>query len=418
MQNKTVTLGYAKGECSLEISSDRLQCVLTTNEVQYGLTGADAVVDALAHPIGTALLRDMVKQGQKVVIVTSDISRPMPSRKALPPLVDELNAGGIPDEDITVVFALGSHRRHTEAEQRYLAGDAIYERVRCIDSDVNDCVRMGTTSRGTTVDIFRTVAEADFLICMGNIEYHYFAGYSGGAKAIMPGVSTLEAIRLNHSMMVDEAAYAGNINSPVRLDIEEVVARLLPVDFILNVVLDEHKRIIRAVAGDVVQAHRVGCDFLDSIYKVRLDKPADIVICSAGGFPKDANMYQAQKALDNAKHAVRDGGIIIWLADCTEGMGSATFEKWMCDKTPEQRIVDIRRDFVLGGHKAAAVAMVTTRARVFLVSSLDPDFVRSMALEPYSDLETAFRDATVAMGEHSSVIVMPYAGSTLPVIAK
>lgn len=416
MRNKNVILGYAKNEVTLSIPENRLKHVLTVNSVDITYRGEQAVVNALENPIGTPRLCDMVKSGQKVVIITSDISRPMPSMIALPPLVAELNKAGVADKDITVVFALGSHRKHTQAEQRYLVGDEMFERINCIDSDVNDCTRLGTTSHGTVVDIFTPVVKADFLICMGNIEYHYFAGYSGGAKAVMPGVSTMEAIRQNHSMMVDERACAGNLLSPVRQDIEEVVSRLLPVHFILNVVLDEHKKIIKAVAGDVTEAHRAGCAFLDSIYKVELDKRADIVVCSAGGFPKDANMYQAQKALDNAKHAVNDGGIIIWLADCTEGLGSATFEKWMCEKTPDQRISEIRTNFVLGGHKAAAVALVQKRARIFLVSSLDPDFVRGMYLEPYSDVATAFDEATAIMGENSSVIVMPFAGSTLPTV--
>ena len=167
---------------------------------------------------------------------------------------------------------------------------------------------MGTASAGTPVDITRVVAEADYRICLGNIEFHYFAGYSGGAKAIMPGVSTRDAIQANHAMMVRPEACAGNIkNNPIRNDIEEA-GRICGIDFIVNVILSENKKVLMAVAGDPVGAHRAGCQFLDTLYLKELEKPADIVLVSQGGAPKDLNLYQTQKALDNARHAVRGGG--------------------------------------------------------------------------------------------------------------
>jgi nickel-dependent lactate racemase len=168
----------------------------------------------------------------------------MPSRLVLPELIRELTAGGSQYKDISVVFALGSHRAHSEEEKKYLMGEEIYGKISCVDSSVTDCVYLGMTSRGTPVEIFRPVAEADKIICLGNIEYHYFAGYSGGAKAIMPGVSTRNAIQANHSMMVIEGSHAGELDhNPVRQDIEEA-ADFLKIDFILNVVLDEKKNII------------------------------------------------------------------------------------------------------------------------------------------------------------------------------
>ena len=246
----------------------------------------------------------------------------------------------------------------------------------------------------TPVRITRVVAEADRRICLGNIEYHYFAGYSGGAKAIMPGSSTPEAIQANHSMMVDERARAGNLkDNPIREDLEEG-ERMCPADFILNVVLDEHKKIIHAVAGDVTEAHRAGCKFLDSLYQVEIPEKADIVIVSQGGAPKDANLYQTQKALDNSKHAIKPGGSIILVGACQEGMGSAIFEEWMTQAgRPEDLIERIRKNFKLGGHKAAAIAQILKRADIRLVSEMDPNFVRSIFMEPYESLAPAFADA-------------------------
>ena len=313
--------GYGKGFREFHIPDGNVMAELRQNDVTVSLTGIDEVRRAISEPIASKRLSEIVSRGEKTVIITSDITRPMPTKTVLPAVLEELLKAGLEYEDITVVFALGSHRKHTEEEMRYLTGDDIYEKVRCIDSDADRCRMLGTTSRGTPVEIFDEVADADRIICLGNIEYHYFAGYSGGAKAVMPGVSTRAAIQANHSAMVRDEARAGALDdNPVRQDIDEVV-KFVPIDFIVNVVLDENKNIIKAVAGHYLHAHREGCRFLDRLYKVTIPRKADIVITTPGGFPKDINLYQAQKALDNAKHAVRDNGIIILLASCSEGYG-------------------------------------------------------------------------------------------------
>lgn len=406
-------ISFDKQKIEFNVPENRLLAELLPNKVELGLVGVEEVERALNNPIGSDRVENLVKVGDKVCIITSDITRPMPSKICLPPLLERLNKAGIPDKDILIVFGLGSHRNHTKDEIIYLVGQEVYDRIECIDSNPDCCKRIGVTSSGTHVDIFDRVVDSDFIICMGNIEYHYFAGYSGGAKAIMPGVSTREAIRQNHKMMVDKEAYAGNLESPVRRDIEES-AKLLGIDFILNVVLDEHKNIIKAVAGDSVLAHREGCAFLDKLYSVRISEKADIVVVSPGGYPKDQNMYQAQKALDNAKHAIKDGGIIIWIASCKDGLGSKIFEEWMTQKTPMEMIEDIKKDFKLGGHKAAAISLVLEKCRIFLVSDLNKKLVKDIHLEPYGSLEEAFCDATKILGDKSSVYVMPYGGSTLP----
>ncbi len=184
----------------------------------------------------------------------------------------------------------------------------------------------------------------------------------------------------------------------------------------MNVVLDEKKNIIKAVAGDYIKAHRQGCVFLDSIYKVKIKERADIVIVSAGGYPKDINLYQAQKALDNSKHAVKKGGVIILLAECSEGLGEKVFERWMISsKSPCDMVEKIKKQFELGGHKAAAICMVLNDADIYLVSDMQKDFVEKIFLKPYETLESAFRAALEKTGRNSKVIVMPYGGSTLPV---
>ncbi|MBB6215748.1 nickel-dependent lactate racemase [Anaerosolibacter carboniphilus] len=411
------SLGFGKQSVKFQIDQKNLMGVLEANKVSVDSMDGEEVERALKNPIGLPRLKDIVKEGEKIVIITSDITRPMPSKIVLPLLLEELYEAHISNEDIKIVFALGSHRKHSEEEKRYLVGDEIYEKIECIDSDVEDCTHIGITSAGTPVDIFRPVVDADRRICLGNIEYHYFAGYSGGAKAIMPGVSTREAIQANHSMMVRKDAKAGTLDeNSLRRDIDEV-AKMLSIDFIVNVVLDEKKNIMKAVAGHHIEAHREGCKFLDQLYKIEMDHPADIVIVSPGGFPKDINVYQAQKALDNAQHAVRDGGIIILVASCKEGLGEHTFERWMTTaKSPDEMIVNIQKKFELGGHKAAAIAMVHQRARIFLISDLEDGFVRRIFLEPYGNIEEALTNAYCVLGEDAKVLIMPYGGSTLPVV--
>lgn len=324
-----IEFGYGNGVQRVNVPAENLITVLESNPMRHLRYDAEAVRYALEHPIGTLRLRELVRPGQKIAIVTSDITRPLPSSDVLPPLLDELYQAHVAPEDITVVFALGSHRKHTMEEQLHLVGSRCYREVRCIDSDPSDCVRLGRTTAGTPVDITRVVAEADVRICLGNIEFHYFAGYSGGAKAIMPGVSTPDAIQANHRLMVSPDACAGKLSgNPLREDIEEA-GRICGIDFIVNAVLDEHRRIVYAVAGDVVQAHRVGCSYLDRMYQKPIPARADIVLVSQGGAPKDNNLYQTQKALENARHAVKPGGVIILMGACPEGLGSTVFERWL-----------------------------------------------------------------------------------------
>ena len=410
-------IGFGTSPQAVTIPDANLLGVLTPNEVIAGETGELAVKAALAQPIGTKPLGEIVKPGEKIVIITSDITRPLPSDQVLPVILDELEATGVSMDDVTVVFALGAHRPHTEAEMRKLVGEEVFARVRCIDGDPSDCVNLGTTKMGTPVDIVRIVAEADRRIGVGNIEYHYFAGYSGGAKAIMPGVSTREAIQSNHSRMVLPEAMAGRLeDNPVRQDIEEALT-YCPLDFIVNVVLDEKKEIIHAVAGDAILAHRAGCRFLDTLYQTEIPARADIVIVSQGGFPKDLNLYQTQKALDNAKHAVKKGGVIVLVGSCKEGLGEEVFEAWMTGApSPESMVRRIAEDFQLGGHKAAAIALVLADADIYLVSEMEPGLVENIFLKPYETVQKALDAAFVKMGKEASVLVMPYGGSTLPMI--
>ena len=350
-------------------------------------------------------------------IVTSDITRPCPSYKMLPPLLEELDQAGVRNEDILIVFALGAHRKHTPEEIEHLVGTDIANQYRCVDMESDDVVLVGTSSNGTPFEVFRPVAEASRRICLGNIEYHYFAGYSGGIKAIVPGVCSHRTIQANHTFMVDERAATGNLkDNPVRDDMEEMLG-FLSVDMILNVVLAPDKTILHASAGDCIKAHRAGCAYLDGLYRFPLKRGADIVIVTPGGYPKDLNIYQAQKALDNATYAVRPGGVIIWTAACQEGYGSAVFEQWLDEaNSPDDLIKRIRAKFQLGGHKAAAIAMTEKKADVYMISELEDTVMENMFVIPCPDIKTALKKAEARLGLDARIVVMPYGGSTLPAV--
>ena len=373
--------------------------------------------ESLENPVCSPPLRDLVRPGQKIAIVTSDLTRPCPSTRLLPLILDELAASGIPDTDVTVVIALGLHRPMTASELEATVGPDVFRRVAVINHDPGDIVRLGVTVAGTPVEIFRPIVESDIRICLGNVELHYFVGYSGGAKAIFPGCASEATISANHAMMVRPEACAGRLEgNPVRGDIEEGVA-MIGVDFIFNVVLDGKHRIIGAVSGDVTAAHRRGCEIAAQRSTTIIPKQADIVLVSAGGYPSDVNLYQAQKALDNAQYSVRDGGLIILSAECSEGFGNQTFESWMTNANSPEEVLDrIQQKFVIGGHKAAAIAAVLRRATVYLVSTLSPDSVQDCGLVPFANLREAMHAAFDDVGRGAEIIVMPNGGSILPVV--
>ena len=363
---------------------------------------------ALAEPIGAPLLSEFAAAATSAAIVVSDVTRPCPSYKFLPALLAELAA--LPAENISVLFALGGHRKHTAGEQAQLVGpEVMASGVRLLDLDAGECVPVGTTSRGTRLEVFRPYLDADLRICTGNIEYHYFAGFSGGAKAVVPGLCSYAAIRDNHRMMLAPSARAGILDgNPVRDDIDEA-GGLVGVDYILNVVLDEEKRIIHAVAGHYLEAHREGVRAYDERCDLRIALAADVVIASPGGIPKDINLYQAQKTLDNVGGAVRKGGVIILVARCREGFGQTAFEEWMRTMGRPRVLVErIQREFVLGGHKAAAIAGLLTDVDVFLVSEFPDDVVRSMCMHPFAGVDEAVTAAFARYGEDARFLVVPH----------
>ena len=320
-----ISLNYGYESMTLDIPDENYMGTLSPKDIKEIEDPVNEVRRALANPIGNEKLKELASPQDKVIILVSDISRPCPSNILLPPILEELKEAGVSKDQITIVFGLGVHRKHTEEEKKKLVGENIYNQIKCIDHDIDNCVKIGTTKRGNEISVFKKILEADFIIATGNLEFHYFAGFSGGAKAIAPGVCSRNTIANNHKHFLEPGAKAGKIEgNPIREEIEEI-GEMVGINFMVNAVLNSHKKVVRVVAGDVTKAHREGAEYINNIFGVKIDNLADIVIASPGGYPKDIDLYQTHKAMENAKLAVKKGGIIIVAGECRDGLGEESF---------------------------------------------------------------------------------------------
>lgn len=417
MEKTEIKLKYGMDYHSVAIPKKNILDILIPEDLPGAEDQFEEVRRSLREPINSEPLSVLAKGKNNVVILCSDITRPSPSHILVPPILEELNQAGVADDKITIVFGLGYHRPHTEEEMKKLVGEDVYQRVKCIDHDRNQCVYLGDTSRGTPVWVFEPVTKADLIIGTANLEFHYKAGYSGGDKSLMPGVCSRESVQANHVMMIRPGTMPGKADgNPMREDIEEA-GRIGGLKFIVNAVLNSHKEIVKCVAGHPVKAHRQGCQYIDQMYKRPIPEKADIVICCPGGHPKDINLYQAQKGFENASYAVKDGGVIILFAKCGEMLGEPIFEDWMLRaSSPDDPIKWIQEEFVLGAHKAVVICMVLQKKKAYLISDIPDELVQKCFFEPAKSVEEALAKALGEMGPEAKVLVMPFANSTLPYV--
>lgn len=379
------------------------------------------ILCALREPIGSKPLNEIVKPEHKIAIVVDDFTRPAPSSLMIPPLLDELNRLGVKDENITVIFGCGTHRPVKPEEATNLLGEAIVKRVKTLSNECKDNahVYMGTTKRlGTKVSVNKTFAEADVRILTGDIELHYYAGYGGGRKSVLPAVSSAETIQHNHAHLLDPNSKTGILEgNPVSEDMIES-ARLAKVDFILNVVTNSKNEIVKAYAGDLEQAFYEGVKLVEEMYKVPIDRRADIIVVSPGGHPMDIDLYQAYKGVDSALEAVKRGGVIVWIAECPEGHGNEVFYNWMLKfKEIKDMEKEIKRNFVMGGHKSYYLLKALQKVKIILVSTM-PDYyaVNVFKLETARAVNDAMQEAFRIAGSDAKVWVMPHGNLTLPVM--
>ncbi|MFO7577776.1 MAG: nickel-dependent lactate racemase [Pelovirga sp.] len=381
---------------------------------------------ALANPIGTPMLEQIVRPGERVVIVTSDITRYSGSEIYLPILVEELNRCGIADADISILIALGIHRPQTADEHRLILGP-LFGRIAVYDHDCDDpqqLVDLGPTDGGIPVQINRRICTADRVIVTGTAGFHYFAGFGGGRKGLVPGVASRATCMASHFAVFNPAAIGGKHpaattgvleGNPVHRNLLQAARKVAP-DFLLNTVLAPDKSLLGVFCGDLEQAHLAACEMVRARFTVPLEETADLAVISCGGEPKDINFIQAQKALDYGCRAVREGGTIIFLAACRDGFGYPTFFDWFRYQDLDEFEAALRADYQINGQTAHAVLARARRFRILLVSEFSAEVTATMGMEKAADLATALEQARAGLGDDAKLVVIPDGGTILPLL--
>jgi nickel-dependent lactate racemase len=408
-------LAYGQGRISFEVPDGNLLSVVEPKPADP-VPLEQAFAEAWGHPAGMESADAVVRRGERVAIVVPDHTRAVPIRDLLTLLWGRLK-GKVRSEDVTIVVATGTHRPSREEELARMLGD-FRKLFRVEVHDAERCVEIGRTRRGIPVGVNPTVMEADRVITIGHIGMHFFAGYSGGPKMILPGVAGAETIRLNHEQIVDPKAYACVCDeNPIHAEMREV-ARMVGVDLIVDVVLSP-RGVLKVLVGDVIEAHRAGAAFWDERFHVPIPEQADLVIVSPGGHPRDINLYQAHKAIFNAARAVKDGGMIVLLAACPDGSGHPVFDDWARRSEGLGDVLRIIREegFKIGGHKVYFLGKDRLRGiEHFLISEMPAEEARALWMTPAKCVEEVLAIARERYGPNYSVTVMPHGADTFPVL--
>ncbi len=421
-----LSLRVAYGETGLTI--DLAHDNLTVVEPIYRPGVPDerrAVVDALRQPIEAPPLRDLVRPSDRVVVVISDITRPVPNRAILPPLLAEI--AHVPDDQITILNGVGLHRPNSPSEFDLMLGPDIARRFRVINHDAHDrrgLVYLGRSRFGGEIWLNRTYVEADVRIVTGFIEPHFFAGFSGGPKGVFPGIAGAETIMHNHCASMighPNARWGVTRGNPIHEEQRDGVARAEP-HFLLNVATNRDKQITAVFAGHYLRAHEVGCHFVRESAMRAVDRRFPIVITTNSGYPLDLNLYQVVKGIAAAEEIVEPGGAIVVAAECREGVGHGDFARIlaMCD-TPREILDLINRPnlHVPDQWQVQILARILTRARVFLYSdSLPPSEVRRAHLEPAKSVEAVVDCLLDEYGREAPICVLPQGPLTIPYVAE
>jgi len=360
---------------------------------------------------------------QSVGIAISDKTRPVPHQHLLPPLLECLESLGVPSQSIKLFIAVGTHAPMPPEEFSSILPESILKRYATLShnaSDVANLVYLGDTSRGTPVLINKGFANSDLKIVVGNIEPHYFAGFSGGAKSAAIGLAGMETITHNHALLTQPDSQLGSYEAnPTRQDIEEI-GQMTGIHFALNAILNQSKQIVHVLSGDPRAVMQKGIPLSREVCQVGIHSKYGLIIAAPGGHPKDINLYQSQKGLAHAALATQKGGTIILVAACPEGTGSAHYEDWMRDKTSNQEVIKrfTSEKFRVGPHKAFMISRVSTQVRLLFYSEMKPDFSKALLLDPVSDLQKTVDALTKELKPGERVGFLPHASSTIPYVRK
>ena len=412
-----IDIPHGKGTQTLTVADERLRAVLTPTHEEHEAADQQALVlQALANPIGSAPLHELARGKEKIVVITSDHTRPLPSSITLPLYLADIRKGN-PNADITILIATGVHRSPTQEEMLAKYGEGIVNHEKLLVHNASDdsaLVLMGTLPSGGELWLNKLVAEADLVVSEGFVEPHFFAGFSGGRKSILPGVAGRRTVLYNHNAMFIHAPQSrqGNLSgNPIHEDMA-FAAKTAKLGFILNVLLDGDKRIIAAFAGDSVQAHEAACALCLKQTSVPA-VAADIVVTSNGGYPLDQNIYQCVKGLTAAEACVHEGGVIILSAGLGDGHGGEAFYHWFADRNNADEVM---RDIVnvpadkthMDQWQAQILARVQQKAFcIFVAAEENRQLLEDMHMGWAPTLDAALDMATARMGSASTVTVIP-----------
>ncbi len=379
--------------------------------------------EALAHPIGSAPLAEIVKSGDRVVIAHTDITRATPNDRILPVLIAELEAAGVASQDITLLNALGTHRPQTDEELRGMLGDRIVSRYRCIQHsayDDDNLASLGETSLGHRVRVNRLFLESDVRILTGFIEPHFFAGFSGGPKGVLPALAGAESVLSNHGrdMIAHSKATWGVLEgNPIWEEMREVALRTNP-SFLLNVALNSDREITGVFAGGMLAAHEIGCRFVRQNAMVPIEEPFDIVITTNSGYPLDQNLYQSVKGISSASQVVREGGVIIIATACEDGLPDhGRYAALLVEGGSPQGVLDMLGRPGFGEQDQWQVQIQSTiqlRAEVYVYSEgLTDEQIRRALFHPCRDIEHTVGMLQSKYGSDTRICAIPEGPQTV-----
>ena len=413
----TLRFPYGKGYIEYTFAAERFSAELTSklHHYQAALSGEELVRQSLENPIGTPKLRVMAEEKQKVVIIASDHTRPVPSKIIMPQLLAEIRKGN-PQADITILISTGCHRDSTREELIAKFGSEIVatEKIVIHNCDLSEFVYCGKLPSGGDIYLNRIAVEADLLIAEGFIEPHFFAGFSGGRKSVLPGIANRQTVIYNHNaeFINHPCARTGMVeDNPIHNDML-YACRVVNLGFICNVVINSAKEVVYAVAGDCELAHRVGRDFLSSKCQVKAI-PSDIVVVTNGGYPLDQNIYQAVKGMTAAEVTVKKGGVIIMLAKSEDGHGGEEFYQTFAKEKDVARMLQTflntpKEKTRIDQWQSQIFARVLLHARVIYVSDATPDMVRALHMTPANSIAEALEIAeTVLQNPNAGIVAIP-----------
>ncbi|MAT39971.1 MAG: hypothetical protein CL946_10250 [Ectothiorhodospiraceae bacterium] len=401
---KRIELRYGSSSQTAVLPDSWTSIPLGAEELQSSRSERDIVFDALSNPVGSPALETFAAAGETVGIIVSDKTRYCRTEFVLPLLLERLHDAGIRDSDIVIIFANGTHPPQTEAEKRTVLGDEVYEHYTILENhsrEEGEFELVGTTRFGTAVELNNALLRVDKVLAIGTILHHYFAGYGGGAKLLFPGCASYNTAVQNHRRTLTEDGYFhpscrdGVLDgNPVADDIWDAV-RFFPPCFYFATILDAKGKLVNAVCGDLEQAHRKGIRIVDELYAVEVESEADVVVVSAGGYPKDINLIQSHKTLQRASYALKKGGTLICLAECRDGIGNPAFLEWFAHPSfPEMRKA-VLNNYKMNAHTAVSLRQKAEDFTILFVSSLPREDVERTGMQFCQSLEEALSQAAM-----------------------